>query len=68
MKWDKELYRRLRVLSCDRLWNEEVATFDRAGAGERMKRVAVIRAVGVVFSESGTLQQREEARVGSVAC
>ncbi len=58
----KEHYQRLRVLSCARLWTEEVAAFDRMGGQERMKNVAIVRAVGVVFSESGTSEQRAEAR------
>ena len=62
MKSDKELYRQLRVLSCEKLWKEAVARFDRAAPKERVERVAVIRAVGVVFSASGTAEQRAEAR------
>ena len=59
---DKELYHQLRVLSCDALWSQEVALFDRATPEERLARVALIRAVGVVFSESGSAGQKEEAR------
>ncbi|MDB6036752.1 MAG: hypothetical protein JWM99_593 [Verrucomicrobiales bacterium] len=55
----KELYRQLRDLSCTQLWEQEVARFDRAAPQERIERVGVIRAVGVVFAESGTPQQRE---------
>ena len=62
MKTDKELYHELRVLSCERLWNDEVARFDRSTPEERIKRVAVIRAVGTVFSESGTAKQKAEVR------
>lgn len=62
MKTDKDLYRELRVLSCEELWDDEVARFDRSTPEERMKRVAVIRAVGTVFSESGTRKQKAEAR------
>ena len=62
MKTDKELYRELRVLSCKKLWNDEVARFNRSPPEERIKRVAVIRAVGVVFSESGTKKQKAEVR------
>ena len=62
MKTDKELYRQLRVLSCEKLWNDEVARFDRSTPKERIKRVAVIRAVGTVFSESGTAKQKAEVR------
>jgi 23S rRNA G2445 N2-methylase RlmL len=59
---DKELYQRLRALPCDLLWNREVASFDRATPEERLARVAVVRAVGVVFSESGSAGQKEEAK------
>jgi SAM-dependent methyltransferase len=53
MNRDKELYRQLRDLSWDQLWKVEVPRFDDAASKERLERVAVIRAVGVVFSESG---------------
>jgi uncharacterized protein (DUF2336 family) len=62
MKTDKELYRQLRVLSCEKLWNDEVALFDGSTPKERIERVAVIRAVGTVFSESGTAKQKAEVR------
>jgi len=62
MKTDKELYRKLRVLSCETLWNEEVARFDRSSSEERSKRVAVIRAVGTAFSKSGSAKQKAEVR------
>jgi predicted RNA methylase len=62
MKSDKELYRELRGLTCDQLWNNEVARFNRASPKERMDRVAVIRAVGVVFAGQGTKAQRIEVR------
>ncbi len=58
----KELYRQLRAMPWELLWTQEVARFDRATAGERSERVAVIRAVGVVFSESGPAEQRDEVR------
>ncbi len=62
MKSDKELYRRLRALSAERLWNEEVPLFNRSTPKERMQRVAVIRAVGVAFSSSGSARRRSEVR------
>lgn len=62
MRTDKELYRQLRTLSCEKLWNKEVARFDRADPKERLERVAVIRAVGVVFAGTGTSEQRAEVR------
>jgi 23S rRNA G2445 N2-methylase RlmL len=57
----KELYRQLRALSCAELWNTEVPRFNAASPRERIERVSVIRAVSVVFSETGTPAQREEA-------
>lgn len=59
----KELYQQLRRLSCGQLWHEEVPRFDCATPPERMSRVAVIRAVGVVFSESGTAAEKDAARL-----
>src|SRR5271170_7525816 len=59
---DKELYRQLRALPWDQLWTGEAARFDQAAPQERSKRVAVIRAVGVVFSESGVAEQKNEVR------
>src|SRR5580658_2903734 len=59
---DKELYRQLRSLPWRQLWSEEAARFDQASPQERSKRVAVIRAVGVVFGESGAAEQKEEVR------
>jgi predicted RNA methylase len=59
---DKELYRQLRGLTCEQLWHDEVPRFDRASPKERLARVSVIRAVGVVFSETGTATERERVR------
>jgi 23S rRNA G2445 N2-methylase RlmL len=58
----KELYSQLRVLPWKQLWNEEAARFDQAPPRERIERVAVIRAVGVVFSEAGVAEQSEAVR------
>ena len=58
----KELYQELRRLTCEQLWQDEVPRFDRATPQVRMARVAVIRSVGVVFSESGTAAQKDAAR------
>ncbi len=58
MKSDQELYRRLRALPWEKLWTEAVPSFDRASPRERMQNVAVIRAVGVVFAESGATEQK----------
>ena len=58
----KELYRQLRRMSCARLWEEEVPRFDAAAPQARLDRVALVRAVGVVFSESGGTEEKERAR------
>ena len=58
----KELYRQLRALPWEQLWKTEVPRFDRAPARERFERVSVVRAVGVVFPESGPAAQRDEVR------
>ena len=58
----KELYRQLRAVPWEQLWTEDVARFDRATARERFEAVSVIRAVGVVFSESGPARQKDEVQ------
>lgn len=57
----KDLYRELRKLSCAAL-QEEIRHFNQAAPQERIQRVALIRAVGVVFSESATEKERQEIR------
>ena len=58
----KVLYRQLRELTCEQLWEIEVPRFERADAPERIERVAVIRAVSVVLAKSGTALQKAAAR------
>ncbi|MEI6492303.1 MAG: methyltransferase [Verrucomicrobiota bacterium] len=58
----KELYQQLRALPWERLWTEEVPQFDRATPKERAERVGLIRAVGVVFLESGPQELGNEVR------
>ena len=58
----KELYNELRRLPWTQLWDTEAARFDRADPQEREKTVAVVRAVGVVFSESGPAEERENVK------
>ena len=58
----KELYNQLRHLSCEELWEDEVPRFDVATERERADRVALVRAVGVVFSEQGSDAQKELVR------
>ncbi len=59
----REHYHQLRKLDCATLWAREVAAFDVAAAQERMQLVSVVRAVGVVFSEFGSSDEKERARV-----
>ncbi|HUS33941.1 MAG TPA: methyltransferase [Verrucomicrobiae bacterium] len=62
MNRDKELYKQLRALPWDKLWSEQVPRFNAATARERMERVAVIRAVGVVFAASGPPERLGEVK------
>lgn len=62
MKSDKELYRKLRLLSTETLWNDEVVRFNQSLPEERVKGVAIIRAVGTVFSKFGNAKQKAEVR------
>jgi 23S rRNA G2445 N2-methylase RlmL len=56
------LYRELRQLSKQQLWDEEVARFNLASPRERQQRVAVVRAVGVAFAETGTTEEKARVR------
>jgi len=58
MKSDQDLYKRLRELPKEVLWNTEVTWFDGASPRERMERVAVIRAVGMIFSRFGSEEEK----------
>jgi 23S rRNA G2445 N2-methylase RlmL len=58
----KEHYQKMRVLSCEQLWSGEVPKFDQASPQKRIEQVGLIRAIGVVFSESGTPVQKETVR------
>lgn len=54
-----EMYRRLRVLDWERLWEVEVPRFNAGTESYRAVHVALVRAVGVVFLESGPARQQE---------
>ena len=58
----KELYREMRDYSWPRLWEEEVPRFDAASSKEREKLVGIIRAVGVVFAESGAIEEKPKVQ------
>lgn len=59
---DKLRYQELRTCSWNELWNEEVPRFNQADATERRENLALIRAVGVVFSESGPANLTTEVK------
>ena len=48
-----DLYKEYRKRCWQNLWSDDVPRFNAASAEERNKTVAVIRAAGVVFAESG---------------
>ncbi|MBI1840152.1 MAG: methyltransferase [Verrucomicrobia bacterium] len=56
----KRLYKQLRALPWSRLWTERVTRFDQAPPKERLEGVSWIRAVGVVFAESGPSSDKAE--------
>jgi SAM-dependent methyltransferase len=58
----KQHYSQLRTLDWSELWSEEVAKFNEGTERERFDSVAVIRAVGVVFAESGPADMRGSVR------
>ena len=62
MKSDQDLYKRLRDLPKEELWNGEVARFNTASPRERLEHVAVIRAVGMIFSRFGTEEEKAAVR------
>ncbi len=67
MKADQDLYKQLRDLPKERLWSEEVERFNAADERTRMERVAVIRAVGMIFGRFGTPDEKETVRGWLVA-
>ena len=62
MKADQDLYKQLRDVPKEQLWTQEVARFNEASPRERMEGVALIRAVGMIFSRFGTEEEKEAVR------
>jgi 23S rRNA G2445 N2-methylase RlmL len=58
----KELYKDLRRRPWQQLWTQEVPRFNAAPAAERPKLASVIRAVAVVFAESGPAAEAQNVR------
>ncbi|NDG72389.1 MAG: hypothetical protein EBY32_14075 [Proteobacteria bacterium] len=49
----KDLYKQLRCLTWEQLWLEHVQAFNHGDQASRSQNAGLVRAVGVVFSESG---------------
>ncbi|MEY3479490.1 MAG: hypothetical protein RIQ71_265 [Verrucomicrobiota bacterium] len=62
MKSDQDLYKRLCDLPKGQLWKSEVPRFDAASLRERMQGVALIRALGTIFSRYGTEEEKSAVR------
>jgi 23S rRNA G2445 N2-methylase RlmL len=58
----KEVYKQLRTESWESLWEREVPHFDTGTAEERLARVGLVRAMGVVAVEKATQAQRQQTR------
>jgi 23S rRNA G2445 N2-methylase RlmL len=58
----KEVYKQLRTESWETLWEREVPLFDTGSAAERLARVGLVRAIGVVALEKATQIQRQQTR------
>ena len=56
----KDLYKQLRCLSWEQLWMEHVPAFNKASPPSEARNAGLVRAVGVVFSESGLRSQKNE--------
>lgn len=58
----KEVYKKLRTESWETLWTREVPVFDAGTPAERLARVGLVRALGVVALERATQAQRWQTR------
>ncbi len=58
----KDLYRQLRTVPWLQLWEKEVPRFDQATPQERVRQVALIRALGAGFAEFAPLPLHEPVR------
>jgi 23S rRNA G2445 N2-methylase RlmL len=58
----KEVYKQLRNETWETLWKREVPLFDTGTTDERLARVGLVRAMGVLALEKATLEQRQLTR------
>jgi 23S rRNA G2445 N2-methylase RlmL len=56
----KDLYKQLRCLTWEKLWMEHVPAFNQGDQTSRSHNAGLVRAVGVVFSESGSRAQKND--------
>jgi predicted RNA methylase len=58
----KELYQELRTIPWIRLWQEEAPRFQQSSSEEKIRRVAVIRAIGAGFADADQPSLKEPVR------
>ena len=58
----EDSYARFRICSCRQLWEEHRPRFDRLTGRARLDDVGLVRAVGVVFAEHGSEQEKASVR------
>ena len=56
----KDLYKELRRLGWQQIWSDHVPAFNREIPGSKTRNAGLVRAVGVVFLESGSPSQKAE--------
>ena len=56
----KDLYKQLRCLTWEQLWMEHVLAFNQSDQTSRSQNAGLVRAVGVVFSETGPRSQKND--------
>lgn len=58
----EDSYARFRTCSCRELWEKHMPRFDRLTGRARLDDVGLVRAVGVVFAEHGSEQEKASVR------
>jgi len=56
----KDFYKELRRLGWQQIWSNHVPEFNREIPGSKTRNAGLVRAVGVVFLESGSPSQKAE--------
>ena len=56
----KDLYKELRRLGWQQIWSDHVPAFNREIPGSKTRNAGLVRAVGVVFLESGSPSQKAD--------